>query len=246
MDPDSLAHLEEEREFLLRSLRDLEREREAGDIEDGDYRTLRDDYTARTASVALAIDEGRAQLPPPPARNARRLVATVVAVAVVALGAGVLVARASGERVAGRPGSGSLPTGDTEQLAQARVALNEGNVVEAVKTYDRVLKTNPRNPEALAYRGWILRLAAVSGGAFDQKLWQQGLASIERAIAVDPSYPDAHFFRGLILYRDRHDATGAAAELQKFLGLNPPPDMVAPVRQLLGEVTATVAAGSGP
>ena len=119
-------------------------------------------------------------------------------------------------------------------------------MVEAVKTYDRVLKTNPRNPEALAYRGWILRLAAVSGGAFDRKLWQQGLASIERAIAVDPSYPDAHFFRGLILYRDRHDATGAAAELQKFLGLNPPPDMVAPVRQLLGEVTATVAAGSGP
>ena len=49
-DPDSLAHLEEEREFLLRSLRDLEREREAGDIDDDDYRTLHDDYTARAAS----------------------------------------------------------------------------------------------------------------------------------------------------------------------------------------------------
>jgi tetratricopeptide (TPR) repeat protein len=246
MGPDSLAHLEEEREFLLRSLRDLEREREAGDIEDGDYRTLRDDYTARAASVLHAIEEGRAQLPPRRARNPRRLVVTAVAVVVVALGAGVLVARASGERVAGRPGSGSLPSSETDQLAQARVAVNRGNVLEAIKTYDKILKIDPRNPEALAYRGWILRLAAVSGGQIDQRLWQQGLASIERAIAVAPTYADAHFFRGLILYRDRHDATGAAAELQKFLGLNPPADMVAPVRQLLGEVTATISGASRP
>ena len=242
---DALAHLEEEREFLLRSLRDLEREREAGDIEDGDYRTLRDDYTARAASVLRAIDEGRAQLPAPRRRRPRRVVATVAAVVAVAVGAGVLVARASGERVAGRPGSGSLPTGEADQLAQARAALNQGNVLQAVKVYDTVLKTDPRSPEALAYRGWILRLAAVSGGQTDQRLWQQGLASIERAIAVDPTYPDAHFFRGLILYRDRHDATGAAGELQRFLGLNPPPDMVPPVRALLGEVTATIAAASG-
>src|SRR5205807_2391199 len=99
--PDALAHLEEEREFLLRSLRDLEREREAGDIEEGDYRTLRDDYTARAAAVLRSIDDGRAQLPARRARNVRRLVATVAVVVVVALGAGVLVARASGERVAG-------------------------------------------------------------------------------------------------------------------------------------------------
>src|SRR5207237_112343 len=124
-DPDALAHLEEEREFLLRSLRDLEREREAGDIEDGDYRTLRDDYTVRAASVLRAIDEGRAQLPAPRRRRPRRVVATVAAVVAVAVGAGVLVARASGERVAGRPGSGSLPTGEADQLAQARAALNQ-------------------------------------------------------------------------------------------------------------------------
>ena len=43
------AH-EETTEFLLQSLRDLEREREAGDIDDDDYRALHDDYTVRAAA----------------------------------------------------------------------------------------------------------------------------------------------------------------------------------------------------
>mgnify|MGYP006292610163 CR=1 FL=1 len=43
--------LSEERDFLLESLRDLERERQAGDIDDDDYVTLRDDYTVRAARI---------------------------------------------------------------------------------------------------------------------------------------------------------------------------------------------------
>ena len=46
--------LDEERDFLLNSLRDLEAERNAGDITEADYIALRDDYTARRRS------------PPPP------------------------------------------------------------------------------------------------------------------------------------------------------------------------------------
>jgi len=45
MNPDELARLEEERSFLLSSLRDLEREREAGDIDDLDYAALHNGYT---------------------------------------------------------------------------------------------------------------------------------------------------------------------------------------------------------
>jgi tetratricopeptide (TPR) repeat protein len=43
--------LDEEREFFLRSLRDLEAERAAGDIDEVDYVALRDDYTVRAAHV---------------------------------------------------------------------------------------------------------------------------------------------------------------------------------------------------
>jgi hypothetical protein len=43
--------LEEERDFCLRSLRDLEAERDAGDIDAVDYETLRDAYTVRAAAA---------------------------------------------------------------------------------------------------------------------------------------------------------------------------------------------------
>ena len=42
MNPDDLAELEEERRFLLTSIRDLEREHEAGDVDEHDFTTLRD------------------------------------------------------------------------------------------------------------------------------------------------------------------------------------------------------------
>ncbi len=59
--------LEQEREFLLRSLADLDAEHEAGDIEDDDYRSLTDDYTARAAAVLRAIDAISSPRRAPPA-----------------------------------------------------------------------------------------------------------------------------------------------------------------------------------
>ena len=44
--------LEEQLDFLLDSLRDLEREREADDINEDDYSALRDDYVARAAAIS--------------------------------------------------------------------------------------------------------------------------------------------------------------------------------------------------
>ena len=58
-DPDGLASLESERDFLLRSIADLETEREAGNLDDDRYRALKDDYTARAAAVLRSIEEGR-------------------------------------------------------------------------------------------------------------------------------------------------------------------------------------------
>jgi hypothetical protein len=43
--------LEDERDFCLRSLRDLEAEWQAGDIDPADYRALKDSYTSRAAAV---------------------------------------------------------------------------------------------------------------------------------------------------------------------------------------------------
>src|SRR5690606_14509656 len=93
LDPDGLEALEEERDHLLRSLEDLEREFAAGDVDETDYVTLRDDYTARAAAVIRRIEAKRVDAEPkgPPRRWGRTLawVAGVLAFAVLA---GVLVA----------------------------------------------------------------------------------------------------------------------------------------------------------
>ena len=59
LDPDEVAALEEQRDFLLSSLADLDREHEAGDLDDDDYEALRDDYTSRAATV---LEELRTRL----------------------------------------------------------------------------------------------------------------------------------------------------------------------------------------
>ena len=73
--PDSATgtgELEEERDFLLRSLDDLDRERAAGDLDPADYVALKEDYTARAAAVLRAIDHGAGRgAPSEPATPAR-------------------------------------------------------------------------------------------------------------------------------------------------------------------------------
>ena len=48
--------LDDERSFLLRSLEDLEREHDAGDLSERDYAVLRDRYTARAAAVLRSLE----------------------------------------------------------------------------------------------------------------------------------------------------------------------------------------------
>ena len=51
--------LAEERDFLLRSLEDLDEELRAGDVDDSDYLALKDGYTARAAAVLRVLDARR-------------------------------------------------------------------------------------------------------------------------------------------------------------------------------------------
>ncbi len=48
--------LEAERDFLLRSIADLDAEEAAGDLDHADHDTLRDDYVARAAAVLRALE----------------------------------------------------------------------------------------------------------------------------------------------------------------------------------------------
>ena len=215
-----MSGLVEEREFLLRSLRDLEAERAAGDIDPDDYRALKDDYTARAAAVIRALNQEPAPLAEPPKtpvrpRSLRTPIAVLVIVGLAAL-AGWAVASSSGERQTGQAASGNValaPNSTQARLAEARKLFGEKKVLDAVKTYDEILKTDPNQPEALAYKGWLLYLAG---------LVDPGLESVTKATTASPSYPDAHFFRAMILCDAKHDGDGAIAEYRAFFGNVPP------------------------
>ena len=232
VDLDRLAELEEQRDFLFRSLDDLEAERAAGDIEEPDYRTLRDDYTARAAEVLRAIDAGKATLAEQRRPISRgRIVAGVALVALLAVGAGVLVAQSSGDRLAGDTITGDIRETNTQRLAEAGQLFQQGEALEAIKKYDEVLASDPDNREALAYRGWLVFLAGLE---------EEGLEYIDRAIAVDPEYPDPRFFRGFILRRQGR-LDGALVELRAFLENDPPPGMTDQVRGLIEEIETELA-----
>ena len=248
----SLAELEEERDFLLRSIEDLDRERAAGDIDEQDYAALKDDYTARTAAVLRGIevartrrpsDDAAAMVPPRMRWPSRRSVLVGAGVVLFAVLAGALLARAVGERLPGQATTGSIAsTGASADLARARQLITQGKTLAAIQLYDQILARDPRQVEALAYRGWLVRLVGREAG--NTELVQKGYEFIDRAVTVDPQYPDARFFRGLVRFQDRNDPAGAVSDFRAFLASNPPPEAARMVEDVLRRAEA--AAGQAP
>jgi tetratricopeptide (TPR) repeat protein len=245
--------LGEEREFLLRSLRDLEAEHDAGDIDESDYEELKRDYTARAAAVIRAMQEPagtRAAAAVKAAAAPRRSWRVPIAVGMVvllAVLAGWAVASSSGDRTAGQNITGSAPgaqsssaaaaaagTSVQDLLSQARGKFGQQDILGAVKLYDQVLKQDPKQPEALAYKGWLLHLAGLDS---------QALESLNKAVEADASYPDAHFFRGEVLCTFSHDQAGAVSEYQRFLSSNPPAQFATLVETRLKSAQTGACAG---
>jgi tetratricopeptide (TPR) repeat protein len=241
--PDELAELEEERKFLLTSLTDLEREHDAGDLDDADYHALADGYTKRAAEVLRAIDAGRAELPPKKPRRWGRLVAGTAAVIALAAGAGILVAQASGQRLPGDTVSGDIAESANTLLAEAR-ALQNTDPLAALDRYEQALELQPDNAEALTYLGWLrVRVGAEADGrglATGAELVAKGEASLDRAIEVAPSYADPYCFKAITRFRFYGDAAGARPAVDACLASNPPQVVLGLVANLQAEIDAAL------
>ena len=241
MNPDRLAELDEERSFLLRSLADLEREHDAGDVDDVDYEALKDCYTARAAEVLRSIDEGRARQPRRRPINHRRLIVAIAATVVAAGLAGWLLTRNASPRAAGDTITGGgvvgVPTGTdpASLLARARAALNS-DPLTAIKLYDRILESEPTNVEALTYRGWSAVFTAfnVPEGESRNILIGSAVKFLDKARATDPTYVDAQCFTAIVRFRFQNDAAGAKGPYGICTAAKDLPDSVAGVVQALG------------
>ncbi len=234
---DDLRH---EQQFLLRSLRDLDNERAAGDIDDADYAALRDGYIARTAAITREL-EGIESVTPAVERGWVRRVLVVVCVIAVAAAAGIWVARQSGQRLPGQSASGAIEQSTSGLLATAR-QLNFSDPGKAIELYTQVLKLEPDNPEALTYRSWILALTArAATGSVKQLALVTAVNDLLRAQKVDNQYPDAHCFLGIVYFRFLNSASLAKPQLDTCRAMNPPKEVQSFVDSIVAEVDKALA-----
>ncbi len=229
----------EERQFLLGSLRDLERELEAGDIDSHDYVALRDDYTARVALITKELeadDAKRSAL----GHGLGRKAVTALVVIVLGLAAGWLVADNSGQRLPGQSATGGIEQSTATLLSQARL-LNFNDPAQAITLYTEVLKIEPDNPEALTYRSWLLALSSREASDDIKKVaLATALTDITRAIETDETYVDAYCLLGIINFRFLDDAELAKPPLDKCLAGNPPHEVLGLVTTVVDQVNAAV------
>lgn len=237
----------EELEFLERSLDDLDAERSAGDISEGDYRSLSTLYAERVAAVrrrgaaaGFASDRSAAARPARPPRNWRRVVAVLVIVAMVGTGLGVGLASALGSRSSLDTATGDIRQSTRGQLFEAQEHMAAGRFAEAEQIYAAVVAAQPSSAEALAWWGWLDFLRGDLPSAAER---------LETAVTTDPRYPDARVFGAVVAIRlGRLEV--AAAHLDVFDGLDPAPIMVELVasyelreRILAGRLAAATEAG---
>ncbi len=221
----------------LQALDDLDREHQAGDLDTADYHNLREEYTIRVADTMRRLNRRRAT-PPTGAVEAKAApakfrglaaLAPIVALTAFAIGAGWLLAQATGERGVGETITGQIDS-PRQRVQECQDLGVDGLVVESLQCFDDVLVGDPDNVEALTYRGWFVILttssAELSGQADEAaELLEVGRTYLDRAIEVDPSYPDARAFRAVVFDR-LGEAEQACREVGELLDLDPPPFFV--------------------
>jgi cytochrome c-type biogenesis protein CcmH/NrfG len=224
--------LEDRRLALLISLRDLDAARFSGALEERDYTRLRTDTEGRMAKILRAIDR-REHAPkstdgPDTRRNPGRVIA-VALILVAALGAGLvpnllrsLQQREDAASAAPIEGGASIEffrqrVREHPHDAAARIDLGQryldaGDVGDAYRQYVAALALAPRDVEALAHVGLLLHLSGSPA---------KGLRFERKALLIDPRYPEALFFEGVILLKGLERPREAIAPLGGYLEGSP-------------------------
>lgn len=250
------AQLLRERRRLKDELNELEFDVAAGKLSDADYQGLRQDIQTKGAIVVQQLDalpQERPAKPPQakarsiadqkPARaqiNPRRwqLIAGGVFLMLFGLALGVMLTKSVRERASESDSmTGDFMTGTTPQSGNARSALDEGKQAfekqdypKAIEAFKKALAADPNNPEAHAYMGFILVQAGHGDGA---------VLAFDKALAAAPNFPMALWGKGMVLFREKKDYSGARENLEKLLNLMPPGEERNEIVKVLAEIPAS-------
>lgn len=250
--------LEEERDALLRTLRDIEEDRRTGSLTEEGYRGLRAETEARAVAVLRALDardgDGEAvaairDLRPPPGRaDGRRPegrrpsgAATILVLAAVVAGATPLLWSALGERAPGQPITGSVG-GDPLTVFEERVRRNPDDLAARLDLGERYLAAGNAGGAVEQYLA-ALEIDPRSAEAHAQLGFvlfragrpTEGLRAVDRALELDPDLPLALFYRGVILLRGLDRPRAAAEALRAYLDAAPFGSFRDQARTLLAE-----------
>jgi cytochrome c-type biogenesis protein CcmH/NrfG len=188
LDPERRRELEDERDFLMKSLDDLELEHESGGIDEESYAELHDDYTARAAAVIRTLRDGIDVTPPKPARprtQTRRRAALVCAVLVFAIAVGTSLAYALGARLPGQTSSGNSQAAPSTTNAAGKA------LAQRITDLQNQVNANPND--------YDLRLQLADAYASNADL-PTAIQQWDAAITIDQARPEAQALLGRALY----------------------------------------------
>jgi tetratricopeptide (TPR) repeat protein len=190
---------------------------------------------------------------PTRARGPALVVAVAILLVLAGVGAGLLVAPrrpTSATRAALPVAPSASPTGDaaaamnaaellelrrtaarddapTATLLQfAHVMLDQGDLAEARRMYDRVLAREPRNPEAITHLGALL---------YREGHVDQALAKVDEALRTDPRYVHALWDRAEYLFHGKQDYAAAVQAAEAFLTVVPSGPDAETIKRLMAE-----------
>lgn len=254
------------REIAFEALRDLESDRAAGGLDEGQYRVLREEAESRAARALASLDAEQASAPsshaaPSPSGGPGPRVA-------MTLGAVIGVLLLAGFVAPGTPLAN--PTIVDSELAAANAA-EEARQAEIDRLLER-LATDPRDAAAFseladAYlagsteqdlaRGAAALLAVIqlepeNEGAYTRLITAyiraadyENAAAATRAFArLEPGSADLAFFEGIIALRGDGDAAAAIEAFDRFLELAPDDPRAGMVRTLRAEAAGELPGAS--
>ncbi len=108
----------------------------------------------------------------------------------------------------------------TEPVARARFLLDNRRwdgaaTAEAARLLDAALKADPKNAMALTQTARLTYFAGYqSGDRYDPKSLYHAATLVERALAADPTLPEAHVTRGFVVFYQKAYARARQAALE--------------------------------
>ena len=249
------AELLRERARVSAELTELDFDYQSGKLSESDYQALKHEVEAKGAGVmqqlaalpaktvapamAKATRAKSAKEAPSPSRfRGWQVVTGGVFLLLFGLALGVMLTQS----IRPRQGENDTMTGDFmtgtapanseagAALAAGRQAFSRQEFPKAIEAFKKVLATDPNNPEAHAYMGFILMQAGHGDGA---------LMAFDKALSRAPNFPMALWGRGTVLYQDKKDFAGAREIFEKLLNLVPPGQERNEVAKVLAEIPTT-------